>query len=1136
MTQDDIQTTRHRSPPWIRAGWIAAIAVLGAVRLWNALTGPLLRGYDDLGHVAYVLYLDLYHSVPWADQGWSYFHPPLHYLFGWALAQLDSPLVLLRGLSFLGGALSLAIAALAARVTRLANPGRDDLPLLAFVAVGSLPVYLYTSTTAGNELTAAFFGTLGLALLIANECRTRPALGRDALAGLAIGLALLTKASAVLVLVAAGAALGLRVLREQPFAASLRRNALRGLVLTAVAVAIAAPYYARNVREFGTPFKMSRDNPHVVRLESSQGPGSRTWVDFVSLPPKLLLDPDTREEHLLHSVWGSAYAQTWADSRMSWDTLGARHRPHIRRVRSVMAILGLAPTLLALVGGVLGFVDLLRGRRAAVYVPVFASAAVSLVSFAGFAVAAPHYSALKASYLLGLTLPYAVFLMRGLEVLGGIATRAGAGLAAVAVVVPSLAACFVYADGVVLPRLGTHKAIGSMMFYFGDRDDHEAARLFYTFYQNQHRRVSPGGQVWTDNLGAVALVQGDPVRARGLYRTYPARPGRDPFRWNAEAVATALSGRPERAIEILEQAIEAGAGEVGLVNRGAVRASLGDLTGAESDLREALALDSGLAPAWHGLAEVLERAGRLGEAALARGRAERAASGGPRGYPYGIPDCLGQYPSSEIGFRWMLWLEGEDLLLARAPFRSEDAIPMRDSRSLLAPMPHVALFVIDTLRADHLGAYGYARPTSPRIDRLAREGVRFAKASATSSWTLPSVASLFTSKPPTVHGSSSWGQRLKPGHVTFVELLRKSGYRTLGVSGNFVHVTKRLGFARGFDTWKTLSVELESAQGDALFVQERDGVGLRAPTADEINAAVFENLPAEGEEPLFLYVHYMEPHSGYDPPERHRLRFVTDPAAHAAGAPVTSAYLTDLVRERREIDARERQRLIDLYDAEIASVDQAIGDLLDELEARGFAEELVVVVVSDHGEEFGDHRSWFHGLTLHGESLTVPLVIWDSRRSQPGVVVEEPVDLMDIPTTILALAGVEPAPGMRGRNLLAGGGLRHRELRAALEADPLFEDHVGPRHDRRALTRWPWKLIVDRKGDVRVYQLERDPGETAPLALDDPMVPRRLRRAATKLVAELSAKPEKPASKRPKPASEPSEQDRERLRALGYAE
>jgi arylsulfatase len=669
-----------------------------------------------------------------------------------------------------------------------------------------------------------------------------------------------------------------------------------------------------------------------------------------------------------------------------------------------------------------------------------------------------------------------------------------------------------------------------MLFYFGDYD---GAR---DFFEDQRHVLGWPDAAFPDNLAAVALVEGDPYRARALYGLFPPKPRREPFRWNAYAVATALSGERERAVELLDKAIKAGAGEVGLSNRGAVRASLGQLDVAESDLRKALDLDARLAPAWNGLAKVLERTGRSREAAVARASAVAAAAAGPRRHPYGIPDGLGQYPSWKLDLRWILWLDAEDLLLARAPFRAADAIAMRDRRELFASKPHLALIVIDTLRADHLGAYGYPRATSPRIDRLAREGVRFANASATSSWTLPSVASLFTSRSPTAHKASSWGRHLQPDAVTFVQRLNEVGYRTLGVSGNFVHVTKKAGFARGFDTWKTLSHELDETEADTLFLRKSDGARLRAPTAREINATVFDHLPAADDAPLFLYVHYMEPHSGYDPPERHRLAFVTDPAAHAGAALVTSAYLTELVRKEREIDAGEHQRLIDLYDAEIAAVDQAIGELLDGLEAQGFGDKLVVAVVSDHGEEFGEHGSWFHGLTLHGESLAVPLVIWDSRRSGPGVVLDDPVDLLDVPTTFLALAGVDPAVGMRGRNLLSDGSLGRRGLLAALEPDPLFEEHVLLRSHRRALTRWPWKVIVDRKWDAQVYQLERDPGEAQPMALSDSEVPAAIRMDAQRLAQKPPPQPEGSRSQRRERGRRPSKADREGLRALGYAE
>src|SRR3990172_9728695 len=121
-------------------GWGVAVGAAVGVRLWNALEGPLLWGYDAWGHVAYALFLDLYRALPWADRGWSYFHPPLHYLFGWALAQLGSGEVLMRGLALVGSAASLATAALAAWIVPAVAPERPALALVGFGAVAVLPV------------------------------------------------------------------------------------------------------------------------------------------------------------------------------------------------------------------------------------------------------------------------------------------------------------------------------------------------------------------------------------------------------------------------------------------------------------------------------------------------------------------------------------------------------------------------------------------------------------------------------------------------------------------------------------------------------------------------------------------------------------------------------------------------------------------------------------------------------------------------------------------------------------------------------------------------------------------------------------------------------------------------------------
>jgi len=1107
---------------WIRVGWWIAIAALGGVRLWNALAGPLLRGYDAHGHVAYALYLDLYGALPWADQGWSYFHPPLHYLFGWLLAQAGDTEVLLRGLALLGGAASLGISGLAARVVRLASPERPALPLLAFVAVGALPVLLYTSSMEGNEISAAFLGTLGFTLWLGNEVRDRPSLGRDALTGAVFGLALLTKFSAAIPLAAVGGALSLRAVGAGADLSAWRRGAVRGVVIAGVALALAGPWYLRNVLEFGTPFQMSRDNPHVASLERSQPPGVRHVSDFLRVSPELLNDPDPQSEHQLHSVWGSAYAQTWADLRTAWDTLPAAAQPRIRAARAWMVRLGLGPTLLVLLGAALGAVDVARGRRTRIYVPLFVLSLATLAAFVRFAVLVPHFSALKASYLLGLSLPFAAFLARGVEGLARAGSRAGGALAVLLVLAPSVAAGLVATHDLVLPPLDSHKSVGLLDFYFGDRD---RARAFF-----RSQRGLPVGprNVWTDNLGALALIEGRPSEARSLFQLHPPKPGRQPFRWNQLGVANALAGDLDTALDDLTWAISAGAGEVGRANRGAVHAAAGDPVRAEADLRKALEADPQLAPAWQSLAEVLDASGRTTEAARARARARDAASRAPRGYPYGIPDGLGQYPSWQIDARWMLWSADGALALARAPFRPEDAIAVETPYPTPPAHPHIALIVIDTLRADHLGAYGYPRDTSPQIDALARSGVVFTRAIAPSSWTLPSTASLFTGRHPTEHRASSWGRRLPRASATLGERLSDAGYATVGVSGNFVHVNERNGFSRGFDVWKTLSFET-GVGDDPLFVQGKGEtpIAYRAPTASEVNRALLAAIPDVGDRSLFLYAHYMEPHSGYEPTDASRARLGQPAADVDDAAPATSEYVTALARGERRADAAERQRLIDLYDGEIADVDAAVGELLAALDARGIGRNLVVVLVSDHGEEFEDHGGWFHGLNLYGASVSIPIVIHDARREGPGERRDEAVDLLDVTATVLHLAGVEPASGMHGRALLASEPTLPRPLLGALDPDPVFEAAVGPRQHRRSVVYAGWKIIVDAEGHHRVFDLERDPEERTPLPLARAEVPEPVRALARRLARQLGT--------RDAPAGPVDAETRKRLRALGYA-
>ena len=379
------------------------------------------------------------------------------------------------------------------------------------------------------------------------------------------------------------------------------------------------------------------------------------------------------------------------------------------------------------------------------------------------------------------------------------------------------------------------------------------------------------------------------------------------------------------------------------------------------------------------------------------------------------------------------------------------------------------------------------------------------------------MASLFTSRWPSEHGAISSDHPLPASFPTLAERLQTAGYETIGVSGNFVQVTESTGLAQGFDAWHAFSRPAGDAE-DILWTSEApDGteVRIRAPTAEEINRVVDGLLPEPSPQPFFLYVHYMEPHSPYAPHGE-------------ANSGVSNDHIIDLASRRSVLDATERDALLSLYDQEIEAVDAGVGELQGLLESRGLWHDTVVAITSDHGEEFGEHGGWFHGLALHRESLRVPLVFHGEGRIPGAVRRDDAVDLLDVPTTLLALAGVPPAEDMRGRSLLDPEPGRPRDRIAELHRDPHFEAHVGPRRHRVAITRWPWKAIVAPDGRLQVHHLEQDPTERAPLPAG---------RAPAGFIAEARERARAMrAEERSEPATPLDPTTRERLRALGYAE
>ncbi|MBW2233673.1 MAG: sulfatase [Deltaproteobacteria bacterium] len=431
-----------------------------------------------------------------------------------------------------------------------------------------------------------------------------------------------------------------------------------------------------------------------------------------------------------------------------------------------------------------------------------------------------------------------------------------------------------------------------------------------------------------------------------------------------------------------------------------------------------------------------------------------------------------------------------------------------------AEKPHLILILVDTMRADHLGAYGYAPGVSPHIDALSEEGIVFEHAVAPSPWTRPSVASLFTSRFPSEHGAVGFRQSLPESFPTLAEILADAGYQTLGVTANPTMAGRKSGLARGFQRFEQAYVGAR-APGPEVMSREMGGEArhLRTLQASALSELVLATLPPQIEKPLFLFVHYFDPHSPYDPPGR------------GEDAPRTST--EDLLRfDWGEVpDSEARSRVVASYDAEVSHVDAAIGSLLDALALRGILSNSVVTLVADHGEEFGEHGRWNHGATLHQNVLAVPLVIRDFREDGMGGRRDELVDLLDVPTTLLALAGCEPTPAMRGRALLGAPSARSRLIISEVHLDGGFRTSLS---HRRALFDWPWKLVTLQNEEQVAYRLDRDPEEREPLAVDQ--APESIRSDLARLDDELPVVPVK------RPDKGADEAWSEALRALGYIE
>jgi arylsulfatase A-like enzyme len=440
-----------------------------------------------------------------------------------------------------------------------------------------------------------------------------------------------------------------------------------------------------------------------------------------------------------------------------------------------------------------------------------------------------------------------------------------------------------------------------------------------------------------------------------------------------------------------------------------------------------------------------------------------------------------------------------------------------------AGAPDVVLIVVDTLRADHLGCYGYAAARTPHIDALAARGTRYASTFAQASWTRPSFATIFTSLYPSSHGAVHKADRLPDRVDTVAEVLARAGYYTVGFADN-ANISPAFNFDKGFAEYHYLAPALffyadESAAELTLYsglrlVHERFlaramDVHHYYQPAETVTAAVEHWLDSEAahRRPFFLFVHYMDPHDPY---------FV-HPFDGVGYARVANPNPTPGVAEtyRR------------LYDGEIAYLDEHLGALLDDIQRRGLFDDSLIVLTGDHGEEFHEHGGWWHGTTLYDEQTHVPLIVKPPRGGAQGRVVNELTTSLDIAPTILAAAHVPVPPAMQGRALPL-------DDSALAARDHVFSETDLEGNVVRAVRTPAWKFITANPGNPRglkpeeLYDLTRDPGEHTDLATSEPVERETLRAALGRSLLEARAHAG---------AVQQTDVDavtQERLRALGY--
>lgn len=453
-----------------------------------------------------------------------------------------------------------------------------------------------------------------------------------------------------------------------------------------------------------------------------------------------------------------------------------------------------------------------------------------------------------------------------------------------------------------------------------------------------------------------------------------------------------------------------------------------------------------------------------------------------------------------------------------------------------APRPNILVIVIDSLRADRADFYDTHRDLTPFLNSLAERGDIFWNAYAQSSWTSPSMASLWTSRYPSQHGVNAFNSMLSDTEPTLAKILKEHGYATGGFSANFL-LSKAMGFAQGFDRYQVFADPPKPRNMSFKARAER----VNREALAWLDTVRGQGAAPQEAAPVFLYLHYMEPHFPYMPTKDPFDRILAQRPNPLEERQIVYDMLFIHRNRWRQTDEATVAVLRDLYDAEVLNLDAKLSELFSELKSRGFLDHSIVVITSDHGEAFLEHGSTSHGNTLYNEVIHVPLLLLVSGQST-RMDIRRPVSLVDLGPTLLDLIGVSAPPAFEGGSLAPAMGSARppgffEKLTGKHQRDvpPVYSELLQVPDQKPTVSSAPLrsvvvgadKLIVHQDGTTEAYDLAADPGETNANALTAAD-----RSALQEMITRMSQQTLRSAA--PAPTAALDVNTTERLRVLGY--